>query len=152
MFTHFLLPTDGSEASQACLQSAMALAQACKARVTGLHVIQPFHFFTYDVAMIEDTREMYEKHSAEHARTYLAVIERAAKDKGVLCEIKTVKADEPYEAIIKAAESSGCDLIVMSSHGRRGVQALLLGSQTQKLLTHCDIPVLVVPAPGKQSL
>jgi nucleotide-binding universal stress UspA family protein len=151
MFKHFLIPTDGSPAAQACLQSAMTLAQACQARVTGLHVIQPFHFFTYDIAMIEDTRAMYEKHSAEHARAYLATIERAAKDKGVLCETKTLKADEPYEAIIKAAKGSGCDLIVMASHGRRGVQALLLGSQTQKLLTHCDIPVLVVPAPGKQA-
>lgn len=147
MYTHFLLPTDGSAASQACVSAAVALAQESKAQVTGLYVIQPFHLFTYDVAMIEDTRDTYEKHSAEHARACLETLERAAQEKGVPCKTKVVKADQIYEAIIKTAKSSKCDLIVMSSHGRRGVQALVLGSETQKVLTHCEMPVLVLPTP-----
>ena len=77
------------------------------------------------------------------ANRNLAVLEKAAKDAGVPCETLCEIADHPYEAIIRIAEKRGCDLIMMASHGRRGVKGLLLGSETQKVLTHSLIPVLV---------
>lgn len=144
MFKHFLLPTDGSKDSDAGIRTAMKLALETGARVTGVYVIQPFYVFSYQVEMIEDTREVYEKQMKENSQKFLDVISRTAKEMGVPCEVQMVEADQPYDAIIKTAEKQGCDLIVMSSHGRRGVQALLLGSETQKVLTHSTIPVLVL--------
>jgi nucleotide-binding universal stress UspA family protein len=144
MFKHFLLPTDGSKASKLGIRKAMAFAQEAKARVTGVFVSQPFHMITYQVEMIEDTRAIYEKQARDNAQSYLSEIDRIAREFGVSCETKLVEADQIYGAIIDTAQRQDCDLIVMSSHGRRGVQALLLGSETQKVLTHTDIPVLVL--------
>jgi nucleotide-binding universal stress UspA family protein len=77
------------------------------------------------------------------AEAYLDVIETSAKKAGVACAIVCERSDYPYEVIIRVAEQKGCDLIMMASHGRRGVGAVLLGSETQKVLTHSKIPVLV---------
>jgi nucleotide-binding universal stress UspA family protein len=144
LFKHMLLPTDGSVASEVAMRKALDLARGSNARVTGLHVIQPFHLLSANVEMIEDTRAVYQAHSDAHARACLAVIEQAAREAGVSCETCVVRADHPYEAIIQTATERACDLIVMASHGRRGMQALLLGSETQKVLTHCAVPVLVL--------
>jgi nucleotide-binding universal stress UspA family protein len=95
--------------------------------------------------MLQDTEEQYLAASRAQARKYLAMLERAAAEVGVICETVVESSDHPYEAIIRTAEIKGCDLILMASHGRRGVKALLLGSETQKLLTHSRIPVLVYP-------
>lgn len=144
MFKHLLLPTDGSVASEVAMRKALDLARNANARVTGLHVIQPFHVLSTNVEMIEDTRAVYEAHSEANSKACLAVIDKAAREAGVSCETCVVRADHPYEAIIQTARDRACDLIVMASHGRRGMQALLLGSETQKVLTHCTVPVLVV--------
>ncbi|HMA08862.1 MAG TPA: universal stress protein [Ramlibacter sp.] len=144
MFKHMLLPTDGSVASEVAIRKALDLARGSGARVTGLHVVQPFHLLSANVEMIEDTRPVYEAHSEAQAKACLAVIDQAAREAGVSCETCVVRADHPYEAIIQTARERGCDLIVMASHGRRGMQALLLGSETQKVLTHCTVPVLVL--------
>ncbi|HSW05792.1 universal stress protein [Aquabacterium sp.] len=144
MFKNLLLPTDGSAVSEAAIRKALGFAREGKARVTGLHVMHPFHLFSYNVEMIEDTREVYERDCQAHAEAYLASIERAAKELDVPCETVLVRADHPYEAIIRCAEQRSCDLIVMASHGRRGMQALLVGSETQKVLTHSKLPVLVL--------
>jgi len=143
MFTHLLVPTDGSEASEAVIRQSIEIAQLLKARVTGLHVMQPFHLFSYQPDMLEDTREQFDQDSQRLAAELLAVIERAAEAAGVPCETLSVAGDLPYEAILKAAEEQGCDLIAMASHGRRGVKGLLLGSETQKVLIHTHKPVLV---------
>jgi nucleotide-binding universal stress UspA family protein len=143
MFKHLLLPTDGSKLSEAAIRKGIELAKDNQARVTGLSVIPEFHVFTYHTEMLEDTREQYAKDSRAHAAQYLQVIERQAREAGVPCDTVTATSDHPYEAIIKTAKDSGCDLIMMASHGRKGLQATLIGSETQKVLTHCDVPVLV---------
>lgn len=143
MFSHLLLPTDGSPLSEAAIQTGVQFAKDNKARVTGVYVRPEFHVFTYRTAMLEDTREEYASDSRAHADRYLAVVEKIAKEAGVACDTVVESSDHPYEAIIKAAEKNGCDLIVMASHGRKGMQGLLLGSETHKVLTHSKIPVLV---------
>ena len=143
MFKHLLLPTDGSPASEAAIQKALALAKEVHARVTGLHVIPEFHVFTYQTEMLEDTREQFTKDSQSRAVQFLAVIQKAAEEAGVVRVTAYMASDHPYQAIIKAAEDRGCDLIAMASHGRKGMSGLLLGSETQKVLTHSKKPVLV---------
>jgi len=144
MFKHLLVPTDGSAASELAIRQTMALAKETGARVTGLHVVQPFHVFAYDVEMIEDTRATYLLQAQARAARYLDAIDRAARELGVACETQVVTGDHPHEAIIRTAAERGCDLIVMSSHGRSGIKALLLGSETQKVLAHSTLPVLVL--------
>ncbi len=144
MYRHLLVPTDGSSASEVAVRHAMALAKDQGARVTGLHVILPFHVFAYDVEMVESTQSTYMAQAQARAGRYLAAIDKAAKELGVDCEMLTVAAEHPYDAIIRTAEAQRCDLIVMSSHGRSGVRAMLLGSETQKVLTHSSLPVLVL--------
>ena len=143
MFKHILLPTDGSRGSEKAIRRALELAKSTGAKVPAFHVIPKFHVFTYRTEMLEDTKEEYARDSRAHAQQYLAVIEKAAKQAGVSCETAYATSDHPYEAIIQTAKRKGCDLIAMASHGRRGVQGLLLGSETQKVLTHSKIPVLV---------
>ena len=143
MFKHLLLPTDGSALSEASFRKGIEIAKENNARVTGLCVIPQFHIFTYHAEMLEETNEQHSRDSQAHAERYLKAIEREAKDWGVACEVVSVASDHPYEVIIKTAEEKKCDLIVMASHGRKGLQATLIGSETQKVLTHCLIPVLV---------
>jgi nucleotide-binding universal stress UspA family protein len=143
MFKHILLPTDGSELSEAAIQKGVQFAKSINAEVTGFHVILPFHVFTLQTEMLEDTKEEYERQSKVQAERFLGVIKKAAEKTGVSCNTDYVTSSHPYEMIIKAAEKKGCDLIMMASHGRRGMQGLLIGSETQKVLTHTKIPVLV---------
>jgi nucleotide-binding universal stress UspA family protein len=126
MFKHILLPTDGSGLSEAAIQKGIQLAKS---------IIQ--------TEMLEDTKKQYESESKVHAEQFLGVIKKAAEKAGVRCDTDYVTSNHPYEMIIQAAEKKGCDLIMMASHGRRGVQGLLIGSETQKVLTHTKIPVLV---------
>ena len=102
-----------------------------------------FHVLGYGPEMVTDTREEFAKDCKAHADRFLAVILRATKAADVPCDIVLKTTDYPYEAIIATAKERGCDLIMMASHGRRGVEAFLLGSETQKVLTHSTIPVLV---------
>jgi nucleotide-binding universal stress UspA family protein len=142
MFKHILLPTDGSQLSE--LASAeVDLAKSINARVTGFCVVPEFHAFTYKTEILEDTKAQYARESRARAAENLAVIANAAKAADVQCDTAYVINDRPYEAIIKAADDKGCDLILMASHGRSGVSGVLLGSETQKVLTHTGIPVLV---------
>ena len=143
MFKHLLLPTDGSQLSEVAIYKAIDFAKSINARVTGFHVIPEFHVFTYRTEMLEDTREEFMRDSRIHAEKYLAVIERAAQAAGVQCDVLHVVSDHPHEAIIQAASKRGCDLIAMASHGRKGMQGMVLGSETYKVLTHSQIPVLV---------
>ena len=144
MFKHLLLPTDGSAASESAIRQTLELARENQARVTALHVIEPFHWMSYSVEMIEDTRANYEAHMRTLAERYLKAVEGAAAELGVKVETRSVVADHPYQAIIDTAQQAGCDLIVMAKHGRRGLDALLIGSETQKVLTHTRLPVLVL--------
>jgi nucleotide-binding universal stress UspA family protein len=143
MFKHILLPTDGSELSEAGIRKGIQFAKSIGARVTGFYAMPEFHIFTYRTEMLEDTREQFAKDCRVHADKYLAVIENGAKEAGVPCDTVRAISDHPHEAIVKTAEELGCDLIMMASHGRRGVRGLLLGSETYHVLTHTKLPVLV---------
>lgn len=143
MFNHILLPTDGSAASERAILTALQFAKDEGAKVTGLYVAPEFHIFTYRTEMIEDTPEQYAKDSAAHGQKLLSVIQQEAAEQGVPCDTVQVTSDHPHEAIIETARDRQCDLIAMASHGRKGIQGLLLGSETQKVLTHSQIPVLV---------
>ena len=143
MFKHVLLPTDGSKLSDDAVRLGVELAKTVNAKITGFYAMPEFHVFTYKTEMLEDTKREFVKDSKAHAAQYLSAIEAAAKAAGVPCDIASVTHDHPYEAIIRTAKQRGCDLIVMASHGRKGVQAVLLGSETQKVMAHSPIPVLV---------
>jgi nucleotide-binding universal stress UspA family protein len=143
MFKHLLLPTDGSQLSEAAIQAGVQFAKSIKAKITALYAMPEFHMLTYKTEMLTDTKQDFAKDCKAHADRFLAVVVQAAKAADVPCETALVTSDHPYEAIIATAERKGCDLIMMASHGRRGAQAFLLGSETQKVLTHSRIPVLV---------
>jgi nucleotide-binding universal stress UspA family protein len=143
MYTNILIPTDGSELAGKAVQHGIALAKRIGAKVTVLTVLPPFHVFTTDAQMIEDTPALYKARMQEHAEEILGTVARAAQAASVACEMVHVEHEHPYQAIIDTAESKGCDLIVMASHGRHGISAIILGSETLKVLTHSKIPVLV---------
>jgi nucleotide-binding universal stress UspA family protein len=143
MFKHILLPTDGSELSNAAIHSGIQFAKSINAKVTGLTVIVPSHTLILGPDTFRNNEEKYYEDSRNQAENYLAVITRAAQEAGVACDAAYVDAPFAYEAIIKVAEQRGCDLILMASHGRKGVQGLLIGSETAKVLTHSKLPVLV---------
>lgn len=142
MFKKILLPTDGSELSAKAVQGAIAMARALGASVVGMTVVEPYSYSTLSEYRPE-TLEAFEARNAQAAEQRLAPLVQAAKDAGVPVETVTVKSFSPYEAIIDTARKHGCDVIFMASHGRRGLSAVLLGSETQKVLTHSTIPVLV---------
>jgi len=143
MFKNILIATDGSELAWKAVEHGVALAKSIGAKVTVVTVTLPFHIFTLDPLVVEDTADQYDKRIQEHAEKLLGGIATAAKAAGVACDTVHVEHEHPYRAIIDTANSRGCDLITMASHGRRGVSALLLGSETVKVLTHSKIPVLV---------
>ena len=143
MYRKVLVPTDGSPLSAAAIPQAVALAKSIGAKVMGVTVSVPFHTFALDPMMVSERKDTYKKHCEELAAKSLGVIKTAASAAGVPCEVMHVNAEHPYEGIIDTAKTAGCDLIFMASHGRRGASALLLGSETVKVLTHSKIPVLV---------
>ena len=143
MFKHLLLPTDGSPLSERAVLEGLRLARGSRARITAIHVVPEFHVLTYHVDMLEDNRDEFLADCKRQAEKFLAFVDKAAREEGVLCDTLMRVSDHPYEAIIDVAQSQGCDLIVMASHGQRGAKARLLGSETTKVLTHSAIPVLV---------
>ncbi len=143
MYHHILIPTDGSPLATVAVEHSMDFARDAGAKVTVLTVVSPFHVFSTDAAQLTDTRAEYERQARTHAAEILTDAQLKAKAQGVPCEVVHLESDAPYDAIIKAAEKRGCDLIAMASHGRRGVAAIVLGSETLKVLTHSKIPVLV---------
>lgn len=152
MHRHILIPTDGSALSQAALEYGIALAKSVGAKVTVLTVSTPFHTFAVEPVMVTDTPEQYAKQVAALAKNYLDAAKEVALAAGVNCETVHVEHDHPYLAIIEMAAKKLCDLIVMASHGRRGISAIVLGSETSKVLTHSGIPVLVVRPPSRPFL
>ncbi|MEP7206289.1 MAG: universal stress protein [Casimicrobiaceae bacterium] len=143
MFKHILIPTDGSELSEKAARGAVQMAKSLSAKVTAVTVSVPFHVITADVAMATDTAEKYRIDREAEATLTLAAVQALAKREKLEFNGVHLVHDDPYRAIIDTAGKSGCDLICMASHGRRGVSALLLGSETVKVLTHSKIPVLV---------
>ncbi len=149
MHRHILIPTDGSPLSQAAVEYGIALAKSVGAKVTILTVSTPFHTFAIEPVMVTDTPEQYTKQAAAVATRYLNAAKEIALAAGISCETLHVEHDHPYQAIIDTATRRLCDLIVMASHGRHGIAAAVLGSETNKVLTHSNVPVLVVRPPGR---
>ena len=145
MFKHILVPTDGSELSQATARRAIDFARETGARIT-LFFAKPEYPIAYfgEGALIDPTTpEKFAELADQQAAEYLGEVRKLCDEAGVGCSAVSVTSDVPYEAIIEAADKAGCDLIFMASHGRRGISGLLLGSETNKVLTHSKIPVLV---------
>ena len=147
MYKHILIPTDGSELSKLALQEGMALAKALGARVTVVTVTTPFHALSTSPSMVTDTPEQYKAHTAALAGHHLDVAKNIAAAAGMTCDLLHLEHEQPYQAIIETAQNRGCDAIQMASHGRRGISAVLLGSETLKVLTHSTIPVIVCRRP-----
>ena len=145
MFKNILIPTDGSEQSQRAVQAGVDLAKLHGARVTGIHVIPDYHLLiAYEGAFDPVTEERIEEEAKTRAEAYLEFVRKACGEAGITCSTVCETSDHPYEAILKTAEANGCDLILMTSHGRKGLAAVLLGSETRKVLTHANVPVLVM--------
>lgn len=144
MYKCILVPTDGSEFCQRAIEQAVNLAKLTQAKIVGVTVTFPLHTGTPHMMFPSELRAVLHEQTVKEAAEKLAAVEAAAKAAGVPCETVRKAHDHPWEAIIETAEEKGCDLIVMASHGRRGVSAVVLGSETQKVLTHSKIPVLVV--------
>ena len=144
MYKHVLLPIDGSSLSELALTNGLQFAKAIGARVTAFYVaperqpesFQNSSFVDVQMPTLEDVGE-------NEAQQYLAAIESKAKDAGVRCETLTLQHVSPHQAIIQTAQLRGCDLIIMASHGRKGITGDLVGSETARVITNCKIPVLV---------
>jgi nucleotide-binding universal stress UspA family protein len=136
MYQHILIPTDGSVLAERAVTNGLSLAKFAGAKVTVIMVEEPFSSLGFD------------SESTEQINIQIASVlnraKNAAKQAGVFCDTIQVEDAQPYQAIITIAADRGCDLIVMASHGRSGVSAVVLGSVTNKVLTHTKIPVLVV--------
>jgi nucleotide-binding universal stress UspA family protein len=143
MYKRILIPTDGSEASQRAILAGIDFAREVGAEVVGLTATPEFRVLSTDSAMLEATPEDFALSCEARARHLLADVDSAAREAGVPCRLEHAVNNDPYVAIIDTARSLGCDLIAMASHGRHGLKGLLLGSETQKVLVHSSIPVLV---------
>jgi nucleotide-binding universal stress UspA family protein len=145
MYKHILIPTDGSPASLRAAKAGVKLARATGARVTAFFAAPSPTPVVYDglLPVAYMPPDQHAEVIARAASKYLGVIAELAKAAGVPCESIHVTSDFPAEAIIESARQRKCDLIFMASHGRRGLSGLLLGSETQKVLTHSKIPVAV---------
>ncbi len=148
MYSHILIPTDGSALAERAVSKGVELAAALGARVTILTVVEPFQIVSYAMAgeaeQIEAISRSYEMQASAYAAALLEAAAAKASAAGVAVDTLKAESDHPSEAIVRVAADRGADLIVMASNGRRGVAALMLGSQTQKVLTHTKIPVLVL--------
>jgi len=147
MFKHILLPTDGSKLSIRAVERGIALAKELGARITSLHVVPELRMIadeSFVMPMGVELQRRYDKEAKMRAQKMLDAVGEKAEAAGLAHEELVVTGELPYEAIIAAAKKQKCDLIMMASHGRRGISGLLLGSETAKVLTHSKVPVLVV--------
>jgi nucleotide-binding universal stress UspA family protein len=146
VYKHILVATDGSKLSRKAIQTGVGLASAVGARISGVYVIPPYVPVGYSEGMIYApaiTGDAYRRALKREGRKALAVLEIEARTAGVEYAEAILSAPSAWEGILRTARAKKCDLIVMSSHGRRGLAGLVLGSETQKVLTHSKTPVLV---------
>ena len=143
MYKRILVPTDGSDITANAVSTAVSLAKSLGAQLLTISVKEPFPYSAISEMQPTPPQEFYDAQE-RIATTRVKTVADAAQAAGLSCEAHTVEALHPWEAIIEHAKLKQCDLIVMASHGRRGVAAMLLGSETTRVLVHCDVPVLVV--------
>ena len=146
MYTHLMVPTDGSKLSDKAVANAIGLAQALKAKLTAFYSSADYPMPVYAEGVVFEpvSKREYTRKAKEEAQKILDRVAAKAAAAGVDCATAHAIAASPWEAILATAKKSKCDAIVMASHGRRGVSAMLLGSETQKVLTHSKLPVIVV--------
>lgn len=146
MYQRILVTTDGSSLSKKAVSSAIQLAALCGAELVALKVVPryPQSYFEGAVVMTAQDVARVESQWSDAAQTVVDAVKANAEAKGVKAKAVTVKSDLVAEAVIAAAKKNKCDLIVMASHGRKGIKRLLLGSETQHVLTHSTVPVLVL--------
>ncbi len=142
MFQYILIPTDGSELSDKALAAGIDFAKAMDATVLVITVVEPYSYSNLSEYRPESI-DQYDSRVKEMAQERLELAREMVERKGVKCQIQAYKSFSPSEAIIQAATENNCDLIFMASHGRQGLAAVLLGSETQKVLTNSKIPVMV---------
>jgi len=145
MFKHILVPTDGSQLSLDTVRRAVTFARETGARVTFFFAKPDYPVAFYGEGALIDptTPEKFAEMAEQQSKDILGKAEALAIEAGVACASRSSTSDIPYMAIIEAAQGAGCDLIFMASHGRRGISGFLLGSETNKVLTHSKVPVLV---------
>lgn len=144
MFTHILIPIDDDPGSRRAIEQGVGLAKKIGARVTGFHAMTEFNHAGIVEELLEPPPAELQVLAQAHADKLFAPLQHEAELAGVRYDTITQRAEQPHEAIVAAAQANHCDLIVMASHGRRGIARLVLGSQTQQVLNHVGIPVLVV--------
>jgi len=146
MYKKILVPTDGSALSKKAIRGAVELAAAVGAEVLAVHVVPryPMSYFEGGITVSPTEIARVEKQWAEHGQALADEVGKAAEKAGVKARATTVRSDLVADALLAAARKNKCDLIVMASHGRKGIKRLLLGSETQHVLTHGTIPVLVL--------
>ena len=143
MYKHILIATDGSAAAEKAVDQGLALAKALAAEATAITVTEPWAAMVSREMAVAFPVDDYERSVAAHARLILDGVAQRAADRGVVCETLHVRDEYPAEGIINTAKERGCDLVVVASHGRRGLARLLLGSQTHKVVSLSGVSVLV---------
>ena len=143
MFKNILVATDGSDLAAKAVEQGILFAKDVGAKITALTVTEPSNVLSLAPGALEYIPIEYKKYAEAYAEEVLGTVLAKAQSSGVTCEMLHIEHEQVYQAIIDAASARKCDLIVMASHGRRGVSAVVLGSQTVKVLTHSKIPVLV---------
>jgi nucleotide-binding universal stress UspA family protein len=143
MFKHVLIPTDGSVLSDLTVRNGLKLAKSLGARVTVLASSRPFRVVAAHPMMVSRTRDEYEKDVEVRTRACLELARDTARAASVRCDTTHVSSDHPHQAIIDTAQARDCDVVFMASPGREGLAAILLGSETQKVLSHCKLPVVL---------
>lgn len=146
MYQRILVATDGSKLSKKAVTSAIGLAGVCRAELVAIKVVPRYPMSYFDGGLAIDSAEVdrVEKAWQAEAQSIVDAVAKSAQSKGVTCKALVAKSDSVADALIATAKKQGCDLIVMASHGRKGIKRLLLGSETQHVLTHAQVPVLVL--------
>ena len=143
MYKHVLIATDGSDFALRAARHGLQLAKSASAKIAVITVTPPWHAISLSEIALGNAEEQYSQRINKYAEDLLAKVSTIARELGLACEVIHVNHERAYEAIIDTARKRGCDLIVVGSHGRRGIAGLVLGSETVKVLTHSKIPVLV---------
>jgi nucleotide-binding universal stress UspA family protein len=145
MFKHILIPTDGSPVSTKAVKAGIALAKEHGAKVTGYHAVEPVPVHLYGEGYIADKEmvEEFDRRRRAAAKKHIDALAREAQKAGVAFEPLVQTSTRPYDGIVEAAKKRKCDLILMSSHGHRGLDRLMLGSVADKVIQRSKVPVLV---------
>lgn len=143
MYKHILIATDGSELAHKAVTAGLALAKELKSKVTVVTVTEPWAALAIGDAGIGFPLAEYEEAAAANASRILSAVSELGRKSDINCVVVHVKDQYPSDGILDTAKKNGCDLIVMASHGRRGLGRLLLGSEAVKVLTHSSLPVLI---------